>query len=35
MMMLAFLFAGLLAYGWSQGDAALVRKNASEDFCFS
>ena len=33
--MLALLFAGLLAYGLSQGDAGYVFKNASENFCFS
>ena len=33
--LLALLFAGLLAYGLSQGDAGYVRQNASENFCFS
>ncbi len=33
--LLALLFAGLLIYGWSQGDAGYVFKNASENFCFS
>jgi hypothetical protein len=33
--LLALLFAGLLAYGLSQGDAGYVFKNASENFCFS
>jgi hypothetical protein len=32
---LALLFAGLLAYGLSRGDAGYVRQNASENFCFS
>jgi hypothetical protein len=33
--MLALLFAGLLMYGLSQGDAGYVFKNAAENFCFS
>ena len=33
--MLALLFAGLLTYGLSQGDAGYVLRNASENFCFS
>ena len=33
--LLALLFAGLLAFGLSQGDAGYVRQNASENFCFS
>jgi len=33
--MLALLFAGLLAYGLSQGDAGYVLRNAAENFCFS
>jgi hypothetical protein len=32
---LALLFAALLTFGLSQGDAAYVRQNASENFCFS
>jgi len=34
-MLLMLLFAGLLAFGLSQGDAGYVRQNASENFCFS
>ena len=33
--MLALLFAGLMAFGLSRGDAGYVRQNASENFCFS
>ena len=33
--LLALLFAGLFAYGLSQGDAGYVYQNASENFCFS
>ncbi len=32
---LTLLFAALLTYGLSQGDAGYVRQNASENFCFS
>jgi hypothetical protein len=32
---LALLFAGLLTYGLTRGDAGYVRQNASENFCFS
>jgi hypothetical protein len=34
-MLLMLLFASLLAFGLSQGDAGYVRQNASENFCFS
>jgi hypothetical protein len=33
--LLGLLFAGLFAYGLSQGDAGYVFKNASENYCFS
>ena len=33
--LLALLFAGLLTYGLTQGDAGYVLKNAAENFCFS
>ncbi len=33
--LLALLFAGLMAFGLSRGDAGYVRQNASENFCFS
>jgi len=32
---LTLLFAALLTYGLTQGDAGYVRQNASENFCFS
>ena len=32
---LLLLFAGLLAFGLSRGDAAYVHANAAENFCFS
>ena len=32
---LALLFAAMLIFGVSRGDAGYVRQNASENFCFS
>jgi hypothetical protein len=34
LLLLLLLFAGLLGYGYTQGDAALVQENAAA-FCFT